>query len=237
MLPLLFPLNQFYRRPFIGFSRYPLTMSKTSFSLTPSSRAVVLTTRLNSSGCSSRIFCIPIFIRSDAPEPGRDLMEKHVLFNSEINERLPRTRGPSMEILSIGKLGLGMGTTSIGCGVRLILLCSFAAGFSLNRFTRQEVEILFCLFIHGQSSIAKMEGSDLQLCGRSSISSLANGCLAEPKSLNSYLVSAEMLNYVVMSHILLQLNKVYISKQNKATYRNIILFTIRNKVISGKFYE
>lgn len=130
MLPVFAALYLSYPRYSlaIGLIGYqPLIVWITSAVLTPASRAALRTMRENSSGSSSRIFLSAIFNNSGVPAFGFEFSEKQALFSKAMNGADSLTRGPSTFRDAC------MGTTSIGCGVRLVLLCSFAAGFNRER--------------------------------------------------------------------------------------------------------
>lgn len=105
----------------------PLMMSNTSETGICNSLAVALTANANRSGSSICIALSPFLMISGVPAFGVFCIEKQALFNNAMNGFCSLTLGPSTFS------DAGMGTTSIGCGVRLVLLCSFAAGFHWER--------------------------------------------------------------------------------------------------------
>lgn len=117
------PVFLYPRYSFLSLG-YRFMISKISSMDNPVVREAAFTNRQYFLGASTLIIFMPFLINSGVPELGLAFISAQAQFRTAINGRVSLTLGPSI-FLSL----VAMGTTSIGCGVRLVLLCSFAAGF------------------------------------------------------------------------------------------------------------
>ena len=121
------PVFLYPRYSFLSLG-YRFMISKISSMDNPVVREAAFTNRQYFLGASTLIIFMPFLINSGVPEIGLAFISAQAQFRTAINGRVSLTLGPSI-FLSL----VAMGTTSIGCGVRLVLLCSFAAGFNRER--------------------------------------------------------------------------------------------------------
>lgn len=117
------PVFLYPRYSFLSLG-YRFMISKISSMDNPVVREAAFTNRQYFLGASTLIIFMPFLINSGVPELGLAFISAQAQFRTAINGRVSLTLGPSI-FLSL----VAMGITSIGCGVRFVLLCSFAAGF------------------------------------------------------------------------------------------------------------